>query len=615
MPGELRVVATAGHVDHGKSSLIVKLTGIDPDRWAEEKRRGLTIDLGYAWCTLPSGREVGFVDVPGHERFIGNMLAGVGPVPLVLFVVAADEGWKPQSEEHLQILDVLDVHGGVVALTKIDLVDEETQKIALEEVRERVDGTVLGQAPIVPVSAVTGEGLDRLQAELDSMVGLAPAPAETRTRLFVDRAFSIKGAGTVVTGTLQGDCLEVGQEVELLPSGRRARIRSLQTHKRAEDRACPVSRVAANLVGVQKETVERGEVLAEPDQWTPTRTFDAELTTVRSLTHPITARGAFMVHAGAAEVDARLRLFGDGRVEAGGRSFVRVRTARPIVLDVFDRFVLRDVGRRETLGGGIVLDISPPRSAGKERPDELLARREASRRELLDLTVYERGAVRVRDLEYLVGASHPDGPGGWIVAPELRAAVFEMLLERLRLFHEANPLKEGARISDVRGIASDVLRRSGAPTHPELVDSLLQELESEGLVSRTDAAVRLVSHQATMEGHGRELQELLEAIGGAHEASPPTFTELVRQGIDREVIEAAARKGLVIRISPDLVMHPDVVERAKVIVRRAGSDGITVSGLREALGTTRKYAVPLLEHLDRTGATTRTGDLRFARDG
>ncbi|MGZ4149458.1 MAG: selenocysteine-specific translation elongation factor, partial [Actinomycetota bacterium] len=231
MRPRVRVIATAGHVDHGKSSLIVRLTGIDPDRWAEEKRRGLTIDLGYAWCTLPGGREVGFVDVPGHERFIRNMLAGVGPVRLVLFVVAADEGWKPQSEEHLQILDVLGVAGGVVALTKRDLVDDETLAIAEQEVRERLAGTGIAEAPIVPVSAYTGEGIETLAAALDAMLAATPPPERARTRLFVDRVFTIRGAGTVVTGTLTGDCLAVADEVALEPTGERGRIRTLQTHK------------------------------------------------------------------------------------------------------------------------------------------------------------------------------------------------------------------------------------------------------------------------------------------------------------------------------------------------------------------------------------------------
>ena len=314
---EIRVVATAGHVDHGKSSLILRLTGMDPDRWEEEKRRGLTIDLGYAWCELPSGREIGFVDVPGHERFIANMLAGVGPVRLVLFVVAANEGWRQQSEEHLAILDVLGVEGGVVALTKQDLVDAETLDLAEEQIRERLEGTALERARLVRVSATTGDGLDELRVALDDLLAAAVPPPETRARLFVDRVFTISGAGTVVTGTLGGSALAVGDDVELYPHGRTARVRSLQTHKRDGTRALPVARVAANLAGTGKGDLARGDVVGAPGAWRPTTTFDGVFRPVRGLAHPVTGRGAFKVYVGAAEADARVRILGRG--SAGGR--------------------------------------------------------------------------------------------------------------------------------------------------------------------------------------------------------------------------------------------------------------------------------------------------------
>jgi selenocysteine-specific elongation factor len=284
-PGDvgIRVVATAGHVDHGKSSLIERLTGIDPDRLAEEKRRGLTIELGYAWTTLASGREVAFVDVPGHERFVRTMLAGVGPVPVVLFVVAADEGWEPQSEEHLAIVDVLGVAAGVIAVTKRDLVDDETLAIALDEVRERVAGTSLEGSPIVPVSSVTGQGLDELRAALDEALTNAPSPSRARPRLFVDRVFSIRGSGTVVTGTLTGGCLVTGDDVVLEPGGRRARVRALQSHERGVATACAVARVAANLAGIDRADVARGDVLAEPGGWRATSRIEASLEPVRGV--------------------------------------------------------------------------------------------------------------------------------------------------------------------------------------------------------------------------------------------------------------------------------------------------------------------------------------------
>src|SRR5918995_1712230 len=398
---ELRVVATAGHVDHGKSSLIARLTGIDPDRWAEEKRRGLTIDLGYAWCNLPSGREVGFVDVPGHERFIANMLAGVGPVRLVLFVVAANEGWRRQSEEHLAILDVLGVAGGVVALTKRDLVDDDTLELAEGEIRERLDGTVLGDARL-------------------------------------DRVFTISGAGTVVTGTLGGSDLAVGDEVELYPHAQTARIRSLQSHKRNVVRAIPVARVAANLVRTGREHLARGDVVGAPRAWRPTTVFDGILRPVRGLAHAITGRGAFKVYAGASETDARVRIFGGSRLEPGGEAYVRVTTTRPLVLDVFDRFVLRESGRQETVGGGSVLDPAPPRRAGPSPGTRLARRAAAARDELPAILADERGAVRASEALVLTGSSAGiPRAGDWLLRDGLLEEVSPALVAHVAAFHQA----------------------------------------------------------------------------------------------------------------------------------------------------------------------------------
>ena len=344
----LQVVATAGHVDHGKSALILRLTGMDPDRLAEEKRRGLTIDLGFAWTALPSGQEIGFVDVPGHERFVRNMLAGVGPVRLVLFVVAADEGWKPQSEEHLQIVDVLGAHGAVVALTKRDLVDEPAIQARTLEVRGRLEDTRLAGSAIVACSASTGEGMEQLIGALDHMVGNAPRPDSTgRPRLFVDRVFTIKGAGTVVTGTLTGGPIAVGQEAEVLPPGHRARIRGLQTHKRSLEVAQPVSRVAVNLTGLPTSELERGDVLGLPGQWRGTSVFEAWVRPVRGLDHPLTHRGAYKLYAGSAERDARIRFHGASELRTGERAFgsrAFERRLRPA--PVFRRGRDRGIGRR-----------------------------------------------------------------------------------------------------------------------------------------------------------------------------------------------------------------------------------------------------------------------------
>ncbi|MGZ8566744.1 MAG: selenocysteine-specific translation elongation factor [Actinomycetota bacterium] len=607
MGAELRVVATAGHVDHGKSSLIVRLTGIDPDRWEEEKRRGLTIDLGYAWCTLPSGREVGFVDVPGHERFIGNMLAGVGPVRLVLFVVAADEGWRPQSEEHLQILDVLGVSGGVIALTKRDLVDDETLAIAVDEVRENVAGTVLEGAPIVAVSATTGVGLEELISALDAMLADATPPADARTRLFVDRIFSIKGAGTVVTGTLTGGCLRVNDEVELLPSGVRARIRGLQTHRQAEDAACPVTRVAANLVGVERRRFGRGEVLGHPGTWRPTTVFEGTVRPVRGR-DSIPARGAYKVYVGAAEVDAKVRL-----ASTGGELFARISTSDPLILDVGDRFVVREAGRRATVGGGVVLDVAPPRRFGSEERLAALQRRASmSREELPTLVVGERGAVLASEVTTLVGAPAPDALriGDWCVAPALRERTTQALTEMLRDHHTRLPLEEGSPLEDARSAIKVSLRAARAPTDASLVDALLAS--TPGTI-RTATTVRLDTHRVSLDERSDDLDLLLAAISGEQEAAPPSVRELLASGIPSDVLDAASRAGAVARIAPDLVVAPALVDRALAVIHAHADTGITVSALRSELGTSRRFVVPLVEWMDRQGLTVRRGDLRFPR--
>jgi len=610
----LHVVATAGHVDHGKSSLIVRLTGIDPDRWEEEKRRGLTIDLGFAWCTLPSGREVGFVDVPGHERFIRNMLAGIGPVRLVLFVVAADEGWKPQSEEHLAITDVLGAEAGVIALTKRDLVEDEGLALREEEVRSRLADTVLEGAPIVPCSAVTGEGLDELRGALDAMVAAAPSPEDRgRPRLFVDRSFTIKGSGTVVTGTLAGGALSVGDEVRLLPSGGHARVRSLQTHRRSLERAIPVSRVAANLAGTAREDAERGDALVLPGQWRPTATLDVRLRAVRELSSPIVGRGAYKLHLGSAERDARLRLLGVRELDAGDAAPARLRLSRPLVAAFGDRFVLREVGRRETVAGGVVLDPDPPR-----RPDEgrLAERERATPEDLPGLLVAERGAIRASEIGPLTGEVPTEIPGAtrlgtwWVhdgTLERLRSAV----AETLGAHHEAQPLLDGMDPTALRSAVIETEPALSPQLEADLATSLLEHLEREGLIAREGPLIRLAEHRVALGEREEEAERLVAAVE-AGEPTPPDVPALLADGFDRELIDAACRIGRLASVSKEVVVTPAFLERAEGVARAqaASPDGLTVSGFRQALGTTRKYALPLLASFDARGITRRDGDVR-----
>ncbi len=616
--GPRHVVATAGHVDHGKSSLILRLTDIDPDRWAEEKRRGLTIDLGYAWCALPSGVEIGFVDVPGHERFVRNMLAGVGPVRLVLFVVAADEGWKPQSEEHLAIVDVLGADGAVVALTKRDLVAQDRLAETERDVRARLAGTALERAPIVPCSAATGEGLAELAAALDAMVAASPDPeTDGRPRLFVDRVFTMRGAGTVVTGTLTGGPIAVGDEVELYPSGERARIRSLQTHKRAVRVARPVSRVAANLVGPEREVIARGDVLGLPGAWRPTETVEARIRPVRALAHPLTSRGAFKLHAGSAERDARIRLYDAEEVGRDG-ALARIRVSAPLVLAVGDRFVLRELGRRETVAGGVVLDVAPPPRPGPD-PVSRLARRERTSPEALPaLVATERGAVRDAELRALTGRSASPDPsilriGDWWIGADLYRALALAATRHLERFHAERPLEPGEDVVALRRVLAEAAGAHGGPRDPDLVDAAIGSLVERGRLAREGGTIRLASHRVTLAGREDEIDRLVRAVADG-EPTPPSVPELLAAGHRREILDAVVRAGLLVRISPELVLTPAFVDRAVAAIADAGRDGLTVSALRERLGTSRRYAVPLVEHLDARGLTRRVGDVRVARD-
>jgi selenocysteine-specific elongation factor len=604
----LHVVATAGHVDHGKSSLIVRLTGIDPDRWEEEKRRGLTIDLGFAWGPLPSGREIGFVDVPGHERFVRNMLAGVGPVRLVLFVVAADEGWKPQSEEHLAIVDVLGAHAGVVALTKADLVDEETLSLAEEEVRDRLAGTALEAAAVVACSSVSGRGIDELGAALDDMVAAAPPPPETRRpRLDIDRSFTIRGAGTVVTGTLTGGTLTGGDEVVIHPAGVSARIRGLQSHRRTVEAARPVSRVAVNLAATSLQQAARGDVLAHPGQWRPTTTIEVSIRPVRSVRRPLTARGAYKLYAGTAERDARVRLYGDDEVRPGAAAFARIRLSRPMVAGAGDRFVLRDAGRRETVAGGVILDTMPPPRPGPDPAGRLHRREETAPHDLAALIVEERGRVGADDLLALAGEAPREVPGAervgrwWVDRNVLRRSE-EAVRGSLVVYHHEHPLRPGMEAAELRRTAE--LDDLGG----EVVDRMARQ----GVVSRDGTLVRLASHRVSLGEREEEAHRLVEAVASG-EPTPPTQRDLAVAGFSRDLVEACLATGRLVRASAEVLLTPGFARRAEEVAREeaAGPDGLTVSRFREVLGTSRKYAVPILEWLDGRGVTRRRGDVRL----
>ncbi|MFN2593833.1 MAG: selenocysteine-specific translation elongation factor [Actinomycetota bacterium] len=609
----MHVVGTAGHVDHGKSTLVERLTGIDPDRFAEEKRRGLTIDLGFAWLTLPSGQEVGLVDVPGHERFIKNMLAGAGGISVCLFVVAANEGWKPQSAEHLAIVDILGIRSGVVALTKSDLVDAEVISEISEQIAGKLEPTSLSGTEIVPCSATTGEGIEDLLAAMDRAVARAPHPLDVgRPRLWVDRAFTISGAGTVVTGTLSGGLLSSGQTIELSPSTHKARIRSIQNHKKEVTEIGPGNRVALNLSSVERAEVKRGDAVVLSGQWIPTRRIDAYVRVlpddIHGSGHELTEKGAHLMYVGSAETAVRVRLLDADRVDPGGSAFVHLAMSEPLPVGFGDRFVLRDAGRVMTLGGGRALDplAEPPRRGDTARLDLLARLAEAERvADPIEWAMLafldDEGEIPVNRLLAGVGATRLPSHIPVIDATAMSRGHIESLLDRiksiLREHHERMPLEQGL---DKPALAAEL------GTTPERVAALVGR--SSGVVD-DGRTVRLSSHSVRFDPHLEAARdELLKRLQEAGFAPPP-IDELRADG---GLLKALLENGDLVRIGDFFLTEAGAAEaRSRVRTYIEESGPATVAQIRDLLDTSRKYAVPLCEWLDSTGATMRRGDVRI----
>ena len=594
------VVATAGHVDHGKSTLVQALTGRDPDRWEEEKRRGMTIDLGFAWLILPSGRRVSFVDVPGHRRFMGNMLAGVGPLDAAMLVVAADEGWKPQSEEHLAVLDLLGVDRAVVAVTKSDLLDAAILPARIQEVSERLGGTTLEGSPIVAVSALTGYGLDNLRAALDRSIAIEPED-RGRPRLWVDRSFSIRGAGTVVTGTLTGGSLAVGDEVAVWPGFPMVRIRALQSSEESVDRIGPSTRVAVNLAGIDREGVKRGAMLYLPGSLSPTNRLLVGLMPARD-EGDFTERGSYVLHLGTYSGKTALRLVGDGPPEEGRPTLALVEVDQSLSVEAGDRFVIRDSGRQKVIGGGVVLDPDPPR----RRRDALALG--------LDLTpALERGPDLVASvmlnhrrrgsLGDLAARSGGGTPVDSVVAgdavlsrDEARRLVAAAEAE-LASFHENNRLENGIGLGQL-AMALDL--------DQEMTKTIVAgstELVVSGAVV---SAIGRVQDEIDSDSRWLEAQRILATAGMA----PPAIKEL---GLDGELLRVLVRSGRLVRVSDDLVYLPEEATRMVELLRSMVGP-FSVSEFRQRAGISRKHAVPFLEFTDRESVTMRSGDLRTVRN-
>jgi selenocysteine-specific elongation factor len=574
----MHVVATAGHVDHGKSTLVRALTGMEPDRWAEERRRGMTIDLGFAWTTLPSGATVAFVDVPGHERFVPNMLAGVGPVPAAMIVVAADEGWMPQSAEHLAALAALDVRHGLLVVTRSDLADPSA---AITEAQAEIAKTSLGAVPAVAVSGATGAGLDDLRLEMDALLEALPAPQrEAPVRLWIDRAFTVKGAGTVVTGTLGAGKINLGDELRL--GDRTVRVRGLQSMGAPETEVAAVARVAVNLRGVEKDAVGRGDALLSPGHFRDTDVIDVRVHGDAATDLP----AAITLHVGSAAVPVRVRPL--------GADTARLRLARPLPLRIGDRALLRDPGKHHVAGGVTVLDVVPPglgrRGAAAARAADL------SRMDgVPDLAaeVARRRLIRADDLAAMgVPLSSSPTVPGWFVAPDLWSDLSDRTKSEVAGYQKQNPLEPGMPV--------DALRHRLKLPDRALVEALI----------RPPLSLR---NGRVAPGDKSDMSELAALIDQAFEGlapfAAPEANDLTALGLGPRQLAAAVRIGLLIQLAPQVVLRAEALDEAGTVLSKI-STPFTLSEARRALGTTRRVAVPLLELLDRRGITRRHADDR-----
>ena len=562
------VICTAGHVDHGKSTLINALTGIDPDRWAEEKRRGLTIDLGFAKADRKDNGLVSFIDVPGHERFLKNMLAGVGAVDGCLFVVDSTEGWKPQSEEHLRILNLLGVRKGLIALTKISLADDDLREIVSLEIKDHLKGTFLESAPIIPIDSITGVGIDSLTTELEKMLEDTPVAKDNdRPRLWIDRVFTVKGAGTVVTGTLTGGSLKVDDEIIINPQNFVTKIRSLQSHGEQISNIGPGSRIAINLANIDHRSIRRGSVITNPEQWFLSSTFDAELNVLPSIEHEVSRRGAYLAYIGTKEEFVKVRVLGDEAIPAGSKGLVRVYMDEKLPLMLGDRLILRESGRNETIGGAIVLDPDPIRRAAEAKPNSSIER-----------IITEHKWITPSHLEALTGVRRQEDVPGWIVDPNCLQDMIDDLSQRL--------LTAGNLGLDITSL--DQFERAAI--------GLLEGVLIEGKYLRMEGADNLSDHP-----YLDQLESNLFKPPDADSVDPRELRELVRREL---IIEQNG-----IFFSQKAVTS--AAKRIRVLLKR-NPEGVTVGEVRIALDSTRKYVLPLLNHLDQIGATVRRNDVRLA---
>jgi selenocysteine-specific elongation factor len=631
----MHVIGTAGHVDHGKSTLVLALTGIDPDRLREEKEREMTIDLGFAWLSLPDGELVGIVDVPGHRDFIENMLAGVGGIDAALFIVAADEGVMPQTREHLAILDLLGVDKGVVALTKTDAAEsEEWVELVSADVSETLEGTALEGAPIIPVSARTGHGLDDLTAALGDMLAhIGPRRDRGRPRLPIDRVFTIGGFGTVVTGTLTDGCFQVGQEVEIQPQGLKARVRGLQTHKEKVEQAVPGSRVAMNLSGVSKTDIVRGNVVATPGWLRGTVLVDVQLRYLSVAPRPLRHNTQIKFFSGAAETLAHVRLLDQDHLQPGETGWAQLRLEEPVALVKGDRFIVRIPSPAATVGGGVIIDPHPGRRHRRFR-SEVIARLETlaqgSPAEVLLQALERSGPIVVRDLlssgglgdaapealaqlldedqAIFLGTKNVETPsisGELLVSHAWWSTLTDYISRDLSSYHQKFPLRAG--------MGREALR-SGLKLDAKVFNAAMARAAAEGIVVEKGATVWLPSHEVRLDPDQQRRVDALLAQFRRQPHATPSYKDSVAS-VGEEVLGVLVARGDLVQVSPEVLFLPETYEemvaRVRTHIEKEGN--ITLAQVRDLFQTSRKYAQGLLEHLDEVGVTKRVGDQRVLK--
>lgn len=622
------ILGTAGHVDHGKTALIKAMTGIDTDRLKEEKQRGLTIDLGFAWLELPSGILIGIVDVPGHEKFLKNMLAGATGIDIALLVVAADEGVMPQTKEHVQILELLETKNGLVALTKTDTVHPDWLDLVEEELRRYLQSTFLRDASIVRVSAVTGEGIPKLIEEIDAIAISTPQrPVDLPFRMPIDRVFTVSGFGTVVTGTLVSGKLSVGDSVCILPQNIESRARNIQVHGKPQQTAYAGTRVAVNLGGVEACTIERGSVLVQPGYLTPSTIMDTMVRILPESPHALKNGTRVRVHIGTTEAIGRVTLLQPETIMPGESGFAQLRLEKPVVAARGDRFILRLYSPMELLGGGQVLIPKAEKYRRKElnkvlerlhsiihaSPEEIVldalvtSARVMSAQLIAQTTNLPEQQV-LAAIKQLVSSGRILELQGKYIARASYLALKEQITSSLARFHATNPLRLAATREEIRTSLETNI-------DPKDFNTIVTQISREGEIAVTENTIRLPNHSPKLSDEQKALVKKIEDEYLTNTTSPPLISDIEKKyGTGtREILTLLIEEGVLVKITPEILFHQTALRMIESLLtdylKKHGQ--VTVAEVRDLLKSSRKYVVPLLEYFDTKRITTRRGDYRI----